>query len=288
MDGQRVNAPGLISGERITANPMNSNVEPNSPIDGETPKTAPVAPKTELRPIEVNADLSGHSVAQLKSRIAAFAERAESRGHALKKVLDELRHTSPEFAAEIEALRADLNGTNLAPIYAELRAKDSQGADTGAQWKAIELLEHVWMPDAANVGESYNGPLSEDGEPFYLNLEKWKVAKEVNGIERHAVATAAIERDMETMLSVTGSKPLAKAVNELFKVAFAIEGVEDSDLSPFDCSLVDDIPGHVATLRVMRVALDELERLLALNIENQRQWLRESLAIIEEVAPEST
>lgn len=98
---------------------------------------------------------------------------------------------------------------------------------------------------------------------------------------------AEVERDVEAMLVNGPHDPLTVVVCKLARMAFGEQGKEEACDNPFRDYQIEDIPGHAAALRVGKLALSELERMLAGDIESKRAWLREELERLQEVAPEA-
>jgi hypothetical protein len=98
---------------------------------------------------------------------------------------------------------------------------------------------------------------------------------------------AEVERDVEAMIANSPVDALTVAVCKLARLAFGVQGSEESCDNPFRDSQIEDVAGHLAALRVGKLALSELERMCLGDIEEKRAWLREELERLQEVAPEA-
>lgn len=269
---------------------MNSNVEPNSPIDGETPKiAAPLFgnPKDAIAFCDAARAREAAAQAQaptLAERIAARAigihamlpphigmERAQRLATALCG--EHVSGIRPEFAAILRILPRDLSRFDLTPGYEE--------ADTDKEERLLKDLESTWKPTLKQaLASEFPGPIGMLHETN--NLRLWESAK------KSAIGHFKddIERDVKA-LSEAGCMPIMKPALALMRMAFGVEGgTEEENQSTFYNLQTDEMRGALAGFRLCRAALEELEVQVKVHLKNMRDDTLERLSEIEEMVLE--
>lgn len=158
------------------------------------------------------------------------------------------KSASPAFAAKLAALPADLTGYNLQPLY--------DLAETVGERLALEKLERVWQPDAANLGARYNGPKGENGQPMRSNVSKWenldwerhrKQYEAPHATSRFATNDTRIARRAAALLEADSKADGQMSRSEALRQATAeIEGAENKENASPGVSPGVKLPASIA------------------------------------------
>ncbi|RYZ92490.1 MAG: hypothetical protein EOP06_04125 [Proteobacteria bacterium] len=179
------------------------------------------------------------------------------------------------FWSALTALPTDLSGMDLRPIYAL--------AQTGDEIRAVNDREDAWEPKSSHIhGTLYPGPIGRFGNPSARNLDRWKIASTHAAEVRAKAYKDRLQVNLDVVNQGEGNTAVVMAMRLLYEAAFSQMNNDKVDNIFIPKGVTsEDMAASLSALRVIQMALDELDRLAQSAINQQREYLIVELSTFE-------